>query len=1136
MTQYSHVKNILAVCGRVLLCGAMALVASNAQAALTKDFYTSTSKLASGNWVKIGVEKTGVYEISYQTLAEMGFSDPSKVALYGRGGRGLPESFVNSSGQPAFTDDLSPVKVIHEDGKIYFYGLGPENISFVSDSEYPTGGYFSRISNNIYSKRGYYFLTDSREVSGMEESNLNASSAPAVSKGLGFVYHELDSVQNSTDSGQLFWGEAIGLPGAPRRSWNVNMPDALAGTMGVMQCDIYFPDSGNLSSSTISYGFSNAGMKYFSYPYQPNSALYYKPREPRMAQVQIPGNSGTVFVEIAGQREMCDYSNLDFWVVSYPTSLPSLKGTDGSHLAQQFMAFPEVARGATGKVALPNYPSLVVLDVTNPSEPVRLAVQKDGANAFVGVRNASAAPGIVVFDKDMTQLQISGYEKSYSAVANQNLHGYKDTGADFIIITVPRFKDYAEQIADIHREHDGIEVIVATTEQIFNEFSGGVPDPVAYRSFAKMLYLSDRKPKNLLLFGPLFADFRGIMSEHNPFEGIIAYQSPNISVSRGSYNINDFYGMMDDNIRYDYFERNNVHLGVATLPVKFDTDAKIVVDKIRNYITRTDHAYYLNRYMAVGGIGDQHAHDSQIRDINTHIRKLDNYGTIFSPLAIDTYGNEEAHKKFMNRLSDGLGMFTYFGHGAEMFLGKDGKFFNSGDVYKLRNSVLPFAGFGGCQISNPDRGFRGLGETLVTSTTYGCIGALVSSRETWSGQNMEFFRQFFVSLYTDGKDVSSPHRSEPATIGEIYANLKNYSVTTNELAYQLMCDPALVIPSINRSISVSADVKTGESVSLKPGDSFKMKGYVKDASGNADNSFNGQLVLRLNEPEKQVPAGSVVSGESAGSLVYSYRDEQISMNTTEVKNGSFEIEIHVPMSASVLEGQSGLLYFCAYDPSTRVGAAQCYSIPIEGAKADSPEALDVTPPAVEAFAFDPYNCEISFTVSDNVALNLAQNPLNKGLYLFVDGKERSEAHFAEPIIDPSRPAFSKTVFIDNLAYGNHSARLRVKDAAGNTTETEIVFDYQPGLANYRIVKSDASTLDSTVITTEGPAPSQAVLVVLAANGSEVWRGDFKGSSVQWNHVDASGRKVAPGHYKAYILETGRSTSKGHSATIDIPVI
>ena len=48
--------------------------------------YAAHSKLQSGRWVKISITADGMYRLTRSALRNMGFSDPSKVHLYGYGG------------------------------------------------------------------------------------------------------------------------------------------------------------------------------------------------------------------------------------------------------------------------------------------------------------------------------------------------------------------------------------------------------------------------------------------------------------------------------------------------------------------------------------------------------------------------------------------------------------------------------------------------------------------------------------------------------------------------------------------------------------------------------------------------------------------------------------------------------------------------------------------------------------------------------------------------------------------------------------------------------------------------------------------------------------------------------------------
>ena len=55
--------------------------------------YTSESVLNSGTFIKVRVQETGVYSISYETLKDWGIQ-PENVAVLGYGGAMLSENFT----------------------------------------------------------------------------------------------------------------------------------------------------------------------------------------------------------------------------------------------------------------------------------------------------------------------------------------------------------------------------------------------------------------------------------------------------------------------------------------------------------------------------------------------------------------------------------------------------------------------------------------------------------------------------------------------------------------------------------------------------------------------------------------------------------------------------------------------------------------------------------------------------------------------------------------------------------------------------------------------------------------------------------------------------------------------------------
>lgn len=108
----------------------MANDAQAAAAVTTAYQFAETTPLATGNWVRISTGESGVYEITYAELRTMGFSDPSKVAVYGLSGAVGEMNFLDIKGNRIIDDVIRPVRIMHTNDKILFYAEGPERLDF----------------------------------------------------------------------------------------------------------------------------------------------------------------------------------------------------------------------------------------------------------------------------------------------------------------------------------------------------------------------------------------------------------------------------------------------------------------------------------------------------------------------------------------------------------------------------------------------------------------------------------------------------------------------------------------------------------------------------------------------------------------------------------------------------------------------------------------------------------------------------------------------------------------------------------------------------------------------------------------------------------------------------------------------
>lgn len=121
--------------------------------------WASHSRLASGRWVKVRVPSSGFYQLTSAAIRGMGFTDLSKVRVYGYGGNLINETLRAS--ELTKQDDLPEVPTAMVEGRRVFYALGP--VSWSSATAL-------RRTRNPYSDYGYYFITQTDEPAVITDS------------------------------------------------------------------------------------------------------------------------------------------------------------------------------------------------------------------------------------------------------------------------------------------------------------------------------------------------------------------------------------------------------------------------------------------------------------------------------------------------------------------------------------------------------------------------------------------------------------------------------------------------------------------------------------------------------------------------------------------------------------------------------------------------------------------------------------------------------------------------------------------------------------------------------------------------------------------------------------------------------
>lgn len=1066
--------------------------------------FKANSVLADGKWVKIEAPETGLYSISYDQLKEMGFENPENVGVYGKGGRMMnlnfsPSTHSIASGFP-YADDLAQVSSYHSNNQLIFWAEGTEAISF--DPGTSANGnvpYFLNHRRNIYSKTAYYFLSDRQTPKQPETAKVEASDFLSLQNGWGYVRHEIDLEQNSTNTGKLFWGESF-LNGNSLMEWDIPVRNMGSGTAHLVYQifsgpgDRFFLTTRCNDKFEKKFDYVNSDTDYF-FPLQGRlSADPYKYSEPDTLKFSVAPAS-SVKMQLKADNIDCSYLNLDYWILTYPKQI---KSNPLAADRQAEVYYFKGTKNSAYKIQLDS--RLRAFNICNPQAPVLLPTLQS-APGHVGINlNADGIAPVVFFDPTVEQKKIGGW----TSVVNNNLHGLKSEGAELLIITVPKLRQYAERLADLHRLHDGIKVVVATPEEIYNEFSGGIPDPMAYRAIVK--HYHGNGLKNLLLFGPSTRNMLVDVPGETAMDHIIALQHSYVRPEEVSVPAYEFYGVVKDNPSENILNVEAKEVGVGLLSCETPADCERILRKIERYLTAEDQAWTVNETFSIGGLGNEHLHDSQAVDIQNLVYGFsETDGMAHNTLIIDAVGELEARNQFKSFLDRGKIWNIYFGHGSASMLGYNSNFFTTGDLQMLKNSHNGFIFLGGCDFSTPDMRVRGIGESFVLDTDYGMIGAIVSSRTAWSSQN-KYLGDKLMEYWLKPKN-----RNISPTIGEIFAGAKSGATALNHISFVLACDPALRVPSPLRKVYIAAPE------SASPGEKVKIEGFVVNDNDEPDADFNGKIVLKLMEPATMLRSRDYVtdtcntpieSGEETLFAVIDvpYESSLITALEATVSDGKFEAELMMPAQTGDFIGQTLNIKVGVFDKSCWLGGAGIY--PIEVVDPNDSKIIDTNPPAVN-FNFDNSRAMLAITLTDDEALSINVSSYS----LTIDGKTYPLA--PETISYPGDVAkvFNAYCSTFDLPLGKHEAALTAYDIAGNRTDSDFSFEISAIEAPLTLTLDSKVGVDSITGTIEGDFTGALIFEIRNAEGRTLHTFTADSSDFNWDLKGDDGKRVPIGYYR-----------------------
>jgi len=1013
----------------------------------------------SGDWYKIRVEEDGVYILSYSFLESIGVNvnglNPDHLNVYGNGFGRLPED--NSEFRP---DDLIKNDVFVQGGGdgsfdqndyVVFYARGPHKW----EESGSTG--FSRVLNNYAEYSAYYININPSELPARIGNADLSAAAPTqtVTKYNSYAIHERELV-NLIKGGQRWYGEKFDV--SLTQSFSFNIPQLDPSSPATVKSFMACREGGGTTNFTISYNGSLIGTDTFNN----SSSDSYS----RAGFTSFPGDfnpsSGSFSLSVKFNRlSPSDYAYLDFIEVNARSFL-NFHGN-----GFEFRDTESVGVGNVSEFQIGNFPSNAqVWETTEWTKPKLVNGNINSGTYTFTVATDSLRSFVAFNSSDYKTPDFIG------KVNNQNLHGLSQ--ADYLIVTHPLFLSQANRLASLH-QNNGMTVHVVTTEQVYNEFSGGTQDPTAIKFFAKMFY--DRAegdpnemPKYLCLFGDGTYDPLDRVPNNNYM--VPVYHTISSEGYISTLLSDDYFGFLDDG---ESFSQNDaLDIAVGRMVATTQEDAVDLVNKVEHYM-KNGSSIYAGEDLSCGEDGYISTHGdwrlkyTLITDdeengyfVINDTEPAYTYVTANHPemnakkiysdayTQISTAGGErypDVNEDINRTMSSGSLVTCYVGHGGAMGAASE-RIITVGQIQDWDNiDRLTLFVSATCEFGRIDDNERvSAGEWMALNPIGGAIALMTTTRAVYFSTNSATTESFFNNVFLrDGNQ-------EPLTFGEIITQTKNgVSGGNNKRSFMLLGDPALkialpfekvVLDSINNvDVNVVNDT-------LRAMSKARMKGHIEDQFGNSLSGYNGILQPAVYDKPKQ----TATLGQDANSPVINYEEQMniLYRGKVTIANGIFDFDFIVPKDINYSYG-NGKVSFYGFENNDLTSGGYSKSFLIGGI--DTTGLNDDVGPEItlylndENFVNGGISDETPILIAelfDESGINTVGNGIGHDITMILD-ENTSDAvvlnDFYESDLDTYQSG-SLTYQLSTLEPGLHTLTFKAWDVNNNSNEKTIEFTVQ----------------------------------------------------------------------------------------------
>jgi len=1118
-------------------------------------------------WVRLGVIRPGLYEVSSADLALAGVStagiDPATFRIFRATPGDIPED-VDVDAGPDSLREISIDVSGEADGsfdpadRIRFYATGATgfgyDLMFGGGSEYQETQH-SDVETLWLTWGAGPVATPPRRLAAKFAAPVTPS-LPTLTGVAHRVHFEANRLQNFDllEPGVRWerWFDRL-LSQGSRVGFVLQPTGATSGTAADVRVRLW--GSGNSVGNGIP---DHVARVYWNKALVDTAGWNFSNRQDLSASGLQGGSSDTLEIEVPSLVDntvpypRADYSYLAWFEIGYQRALVAVNDT------LQFAAPDSVPAGRVSYAVsgISDSTSAWLLDRTDPESPLRMAsgVWSGTAPNFTLTVEDSVGSGepyrlryTLVSTARAMKPSVSGYAPAATAHVIDDLLDVGN-GADYLIVAPPVFLAAAESLA-VYRDgrvsgFPSARARIATTDRVFAQFGSGRPSPVAIRNMLLYAYRhwSAPAPTYVCLLGDASYDPKNYLGTGSL--DLVPTYSNYYDTSFGQFISDDFYGLMDgpDDLLLDVV--------IGRLPAANAAEAMgLVTGKLRAYEGTTEFDSWRARALLCADDANQGSRPDPLK--NQHVDQMERKDWFHIPFPIErakVYLNDfafadttrqtkpAAREEFISQINRGAWFTDYIGHGNDSQLA-DEQVLRASDVPRLTNATRPpIFGFFSCTVGKFDEpNGQGLGEILLKATNGGSVASIAATSLTLGVEATPVNDSFMDELFPIPDRVD-----QPETAGLAFARAKNdHAGITNFTVrkYNLLGDPGL-LPPLPRGRGVW---EKGPLDSLLRGEAVAITGHALLPDSSADTLSFGTVRVTVLGPPIVRTQTAPLDGETT---TYRVPGPVLYRGDTNLSRGSFTARFIVPTDGRIV-GSGGVLRGLLSSAGGQGVGLAVDSIRIASTASTR---VDATPPTIRLVypagtdsTLKPGQ-QLTIALADSSGIDLTRLDNAHTIFVVFDEKGSPIELTPQFVYDPgSFTQGSVALTVPQLETGPHLLEVHASDTFRNIAVQTFVIDVARG------VPAGSGLILDQVFNYPNPFPRETYLharlnqaarleiQILTVAGRRVRSIQIDGKAgenyIPWDGRDSEGENVAIGVYLFHVTAqspSGRASAIGRA--------